>query len=491
MGIIKKQTIIGSIITYFGVAIGFVTTGILAPKINSEYIGLVALIVAYSVMASIVGGLGLGGITARLFPYFRTKDGKHNGFLFLAVVISVIGFILITIAIFAIKYFFYSDRASDDLVVQYFYYIIPVSFFLIFLGLFDNYYKILFNAIKGIFFKEFVQKLGTFIAISLMVLGLLSLKSFVFVYMLGFSIPGILFIIYAFADKSNNFKPNLEFINPALKKSIISVGFYSIISGASSVIAFSIDRVMLDSLSGLSDTGVYSIAFFFGMIISIPARSLIKISSALIAESWKNNDVANINIIYKKSTINLFLVGGLLTVGLYINQDNLSILLKDEYASGVSVILFIAFAFLSDMLGGTAPQILGSSRYYKVQTYMMVAFTILVIITNYIFIPLYGINGAAVATLISKVTVNIVRYIVVYKLFKFQPYNYKFILIIIFLLVMVGLNYFIPIQSNFIIDIILRSSIIGIVYFALIYSLNISEDINSQVNQIISKVKGK
>jgi len=491
LGIIKKQTIRGSIITYFGVAIGFVTTGILALKINSEYIGLVALIVAYAGMASIIGGLGLGGITNRLFPYFRTKDGKHNGFLFVATIISLAGFLLATIAIIAIKYFFYSDRGSDDLVNQYFYYIIPVTFFLIFFGLFDNYYKILFNAIKGIFLKELAQKLGTFIAISLMVLGLLSLKSFVFIYMLGFSIPGIIFIFYAISDKSNNFKPNLEFITPTLKKSIISVGFFSIISGASSVIAFSIDKVMLDSLSGLSETGIYSIAFYFGMIISIPARSLIKISSALIAESWKNNDIANIETIYKKSTINLFIVGSILTVGLYINQDNLSHLLQDEYASGISVIIFIAFAFLSDMLGGTAPHLLASSKHYKVQTYMMVAFTILVIVTNYIFIPLYGINGAALATLISKVTINIARFIVVNRLFKLQPYNYKFILIVIFLLLIVVLNYFIPTQSNFIIDIILRSSIAGILYFVLIYSFNISEDINNQINQVIVKIRRK
>ena len=491
LGIIKKQTITGSIITYVGVAIGFVTTGILALRIDPKYIGLINVIVSYAVMASIIGGLGLAGVTTRLFPYFRTKDGKHNGFLFLAVVISLSGFILTTIAIIAVKYLFYADRSSDDLVVQFFYYTIPVSFFLIFFGLFDNYYKILFNAIKGIFLKEFVQKLGTFIAIFLMVLGLLSIKEFVFIYMLGFSLPGIILLFYALADKQNNFKPNIDFINPSLKKSIISVGFYSIISGASGIIAFSIDKVMLDSLSGLSDTGIYSIAFYFGMIISIPARSLIKISSALIAESWKNNDLGNISTIYKKSALNLFVVGSILTIGLYINQDNLSVLLKDEYAKGISVILFIAFAFLSDMLGGTAPQILASSKHYKVQTYLMLAFTLLVILTNYIFIPLYGINGAALATLISKLSVNIARYLIVYKLFKLQPYNYKFLLIILFLLLMLGLNYFIPVQSNFIMDIFLRSSIIGLVFFVLIYSFNISEDINNQINQIIAKLKQK
>ena len=490
MGIIKKQTIKGTIINYIGVGIGFVTAAILSPMIDSKTIGLVSVIVAYSIIISNIGGLGIAGITTKLFPYFRTKDNNHNGFLFVAISIASIGFILAAIIVFILKQVAYSDRTSDDLFMQHFYYIIPVVFFQIFFSLFDNYYKVIFDAIKGIYLREFVQKLGTFAAIAMMVAGFVNFETFVIVYLIGFSLPGIIFIIYAILDKKTSFKPNLKFIDKELKSSIISVGIFSIVSGASGIIAVNIDKIMLESMTGLSSAGVYSIAFYFGLIISIPARSLVKISSALIAESWKNNDIKNISLIYKKSTINLFVVGVIFLIGLTINIDNILVLLSNEYANGKIVIILIAIAFLSDMLGGTAPQILASSSKYKVQTYLMIAFVFLVILTNYLLIPKYGINGAAAATLLSKLIVNIIRFFIVYTNYKLQPYNFKFILVFVIGALVMGINYIIPKQSNFIIDIILRSGTVSIIYIMLIYFLNISEDINNQLNQILKKIKG-
>ena len=487
MGLIKKQAIKGTIINYIGVIIGFVTAAILSPKIDSEIIGLVSVIVSYAIIISQIGSLGLTGITTRLFAYFRTKDNKHNGFLFLAVGISVIGFILASLIVVGIRYIAYSNRSSDDLFIQYYWYIIPVAFFTIFFNLFDNYYKVLFNAVKGIFLKELIQKIGTFTALLMIVAGFINFKTFVFVYLVGYSLPGIIIIITAIFDKNNSFKPQLDFINPELKKSIISVGLFSIISSASGIVAMNIDKVMIEDITGLSATGVYSIAFYFGVIIIIPSRSLLKISSALIAESWKNNDIENIKQIYNKSTINLFLIGALLFIGLYINIDNILVLLKGNYANGKYVILFIAFAFLSDMLAGTAGQVLFTSKKYKTQSYLMILYVLLIIGTNYLLIPKYGINGAAIATLASKILINIIRFIIIYVSYKLQPYNYKFLVVLFIALIVFAINYYIPKQDYFIIDIILRSSIISIVYLSLSYFLNISEDINKQINSFIKK----
>ena len=489
MGIIKKQTIKGTIINYIGVLIGFVTTAILSPLIDSKTIGLLSVIVSYSVIISQFGTLGFSGIATKLFPYFRTSDNKNNGFLFLGIIISITGFIISIIIILLLKNFAYSGRATDDALIQNFYYIIPVVFFQIALTLFDSYYIVIFNAIKGIYLRELVQKLGTFTAILMMVAGMLGFDAFVFTYLLGFSLPGIIIVIQAISDKKNSYKAQLSFIDSDLKKSIISVGLFSIISGASGLIAINIDKIMIESMSGLSSAGVYSIAFYFGLIISIPARSLLRIASALIAQAWKNKDTNLINDIYKKSTINLTIIGSLFLIGLYINIDNIISLLKGEYASGYMVILLIATAFLTDMIGGTASQILFSSRLYKLQTYLMIAYVFIIIITNYFFIPLYGINGAAIATLISKFSINLIRYIIIYFAFKFQPYNYKFALIILISIVVLAINYYIPKQNNFIIDIFVRSSVISIAFILMTYFLKLSEDINIQINTIINKFR--
>ncbi len=444
MGIIKEQTIKGTIINYIGIGIGFITTAILTPLIESEIIGLVSVIISYSIIISNIGGLGLNGISIKLFPYFRTKDNKNNGFLFLAISISLIGFLLSTLIIIVLKHIAYADRNNDDLFLQYYYYIIPVVFFQIFFNLFDNYYKVIFDTIKGIFLKEFVQKIGTMIAILMMASSVLSLNTFIIIYLLGFSLPGIFIIIIAILDKKNHFHPQSNFINSSLKKSIISIGSFSIISGASGIIALNIDKIMIEDMSNLSNAGIYTIAFYLGLIISIPARSLLKIASALITEAFKNKDWEEVSSIYKKSTINLFVFSSLFLIGLFINLDNISILLSNNYNSGVNIILIIGLAFLTDMLSGTASQILFVSHLYKLQTYIMIAYVFLVVITNYILIPIYGITGAAIATLISKIIINIIRYLIIYKHFRFQPYNYKFLLVILVGIIVLSVTWLIP-----------------------------------------------
>ena len=99
MGIIIKQTIKGSIWSYAGVAIGFVTTAYLYPNyLTPDVVGLFGILMAYSVLFAQFSSLGFHGVTARLFPYFRDKEKGHNGYLFIALVVIMVGFLLFFIA---------------------------------------------------------------------------------------------------------------------------------------------------------------------------------------------------------------------------------------------------------------------------------------------------------------------------------------------------------------------------------------------------------
>ncbi|NPA38140.1 MAG: oligosaccharide flippase family protein, partial [Chlorobi bacterium] len=430
MGNIKSQTIKGTIINYAGILIGFVTAAILSPRVDSRYIGLVSVIVSYAVIMSQIGGLGLGGITTRLFTYFRTGDNRHHGFLFLSVVITIAGFIISSLILVVIRYFFYFKRTDNDLFLQYYWFIIPVLLFILIFNLFDNYYRMLYNAVTGIFLKEFIQKAGTFLAVLMVVAGLVGYKTFVVVYLIGYSLPGIIMLIYALNDRNNHFYSELNYIRPAMKKAIVSVGLFSVISTATGIVAINIDKIMIEAFTGLSKAGVYTIAFYFGVIIAVPARSMLKIASAHIADAWKRKDTDTIKIIYHKSAVNLLVTGAFLVTALYVNLDNILVLLKGDYAAGKYVILLIAFAYLTDMAAGTAGQVLFTSGKYHYQSYLMIIYVLLIVITNWLLIPEYGINGAALATLISKFLINIIRFILIYFFFRFQPYNYKFLLIL-------------------------------------------------------------
>ncbi len=63
--------------------------------------------------------------------------------------------------------------------------------------------------------------------------------------------------------------------------------------------------------------------------------------------------------------------------------------------------LFIGLGRMVDLVTGINGTILGTSPKYKYELYFSVTLAILTVVTNYMLIPQYGINGAAFATFLS------------------------------------------------------------------------------------------
>jgi O-antigen/teichoic acid export membrane protein len=100
-------------------------------------------------------------------------------------------------------------------------------------------------------------------------------------------------------------------------------------------------------------------------------------------------------------------------------------------------------------------------------------------------IPSLGIEGAAIATMISYFIYNTVIFIFVKKKFGIQPFTYAtlrlFVLGVLFMaLLSLGLH-----LKNHWIDILVQSSIIGLGYVFAVYKLNISEDLSSMISKLL------
>ena len=105
-------------------------------------------------------------------------------------------------------------------------------------------------------------------------------------------------------------------------------------------------------------------------------------------------------------------------------------------------------------------------------------------ITNLIFIPMYGINGAALATFISLLLFNAVRMIYVYKKMNFQPFSSKTaITFLMIVAIYFGLNY-IPLTSMALLNIVIRSLIVCVLVAFTVQHFKLSEDISSLIKEI-------
>ena len=490
MGVIKKQSIQGTILLYIGVFIGFITTAVLFPRILKEdEIGLLNTLLAYANVFAQFATLGFTSVIIKMFAYFRNHDNKHNGFLGLALIVIIIGF-LITLVIFSIikPYIISENIKNAPLFVDYMYYLLPLVFFTLMFIILDNYYTVLFKTVRGLFLKDFLQRVLILVVLLIYFYKLFDFDYFIASYVITLSLPSIIFVGLLFYEKEFVIKPNLTFITKELRNTMISVGLFGLLGSFAGNAIIQIDKAMCSSMLSLKITGIYSTVIVFPLLIKTPSRAILKISMAVIAEFWKQNDREGIKKVYASTSLNQYIIASFFLIGIWANIDNIFRILPPGYELGKYVILIVGLAYTFEMATGVNNTIIGSSKHYKLITWFAIITLVIVIVANLLFIPIWGINGLAIATGLTIVVFNLLKVIFIYLKFKMQPFSSKFLVITLIAGSVYLISTFIPLMNNLYLDILIRSTMITLFYLSLIVALKVSEPINDVYSKIINNV---
>lgn len=491
MGVIKKQTIQGSIYTYLGVIISFITTGILMPRLfSSGEIGVLNLLFSYSETLGYFGTLGFSSIIIRMFPYFRNKDNANNGLGFLLIVNYIIG-VLLVLGIYALLRNWLIDISiqKSGLFVTYIDYLIPLIIFTTLFMLLDPYASALLASVRGTFQKEFLFRILILFFLIFYYLKVINFNTYVLLYVMALSLPGVLMFIYLFKQNDLNFKPQLGFIKGDMAKTMFGVASTGLMAGFINFASRNLDKIMLSSMISIEQVGVYSIAFLFATIILVPSRAIVKISAPVIADEWKTGSIVKIFEIYKKSIVNQTIVATLLLLGIVVNRHSIFAILPDEYKQGQWVLVFIGISGLIEMMGGVSAIIIQTSSKYKVYTIHAFFYFLATIGFTYFFIQLWGITGASIAAAAAKLVFTYVRFQYLYNQYKMQPYDKVMAYLLLISAVILGINYLIPDIKSIIIDILVRSTMVSVIFGISTYYLSLSDEINQTLHNVLVKVK--
>ena len=491
MGIIRKQAIAGSVFAYLGIAVGFVNAIILAPRaLTSTQIGLTSILVAYSLPFVQLSSLGFSGVISRIFPYFRDGKSDHHGFLALALAVTMIGFMLSIVIFLVLKPWIVRDNIDQSpLFVEYLFYLIPLIFFSLVFNLLDTYNRVLYDAVLGTFLKDFLFKVVYALVLLSYLFHLLTFPQFVFAFIAVQSLPAAVIAGILIYRKQFSLKFELKYVSRRMRKLMVSISFFAILSGLSGIAISTIDRLMINSMINLSATGIYTVSFYFSVLLMVPMRSIRNISTPVIAEQMKIKDFAAMKLVYFESSLNQLLIGFLIFIGIWANVHNIFELLPKEYEQGKWVILFMMMAKLFEMTTGIGNIIIAVSRYYRYQTWFMLFLIVLVGLTNLLLIPRYGITGAAIASALSSFVYNLVRIIFIWARFKMQPFRWNFLKMFLVAAATYLLSLFIPTIHNYIWDILIRSCFILFFYGVSVFLLKISATVNQLLGQSVAVLK--
>ena len=193
----------------------------------------------------------------------------------------------------------------------------------------------------------------------------------------------------------------IHFSLPKNTKSILTYSLYILLAGSAASILIDIDKFMIPQKQAISQTAFYAVAVFIATVVEIPGRAMFQIINPLVAKALNENNFNELKKLYSSSSINLLIVAGL--IFLLINSSIspfYDLMSEKAYANGIWVVLMISVSKLILMSFGCGPAILATSKFYKITLPFSILMAVSVYYLNDIFIDIYGINGAALSTLI-------------------------------------------------------------------------------------------
>jgi O-antigen/teichoic acid export membrane protein len=279
--------------------------------------------------------------------------------------------------------------------------------------------------------------------------------------------------------------PKLKFQKIESLPAILKYAGLIIIAGSVAMFILDIDKFMIGRILKIEQVAYYSVAIFIATVIAVPQRAMHQIMMPLTAQYLNDKDSVALEDLYKRSSLNLLVISGFIFLLIILNINQLYEILPEKFTGGLFVVLIVSLAKLYDNSLGNNNAILFNSDYYRMVLFFGVLLAVMAIILNAIFIPIYGIEGSAFATFLAVFIYNTIKIIFVKKKFKIQPFTVASLKILLTLIGLTFTFYFWEFSFQPIFNITLKSSLIGLVYFSLIFKLNISEDISSQIKKYL------
>ena len=492
MGIVFRQSFITTIISYCGVAIGYINLLYLYPKfLEPDQIGLLRTIQDAAILFTPFAQFGIAQSILRYYPRLVATKGSSGSFIRLMLLLALAGFgiFFMLFKIFEAPILSYFESNARE-IIGYSSLVLWLTLILVILAVLEAYSRSLLKTIVPNLLREIVARLLLTILVLLYFTGYLDFNQFIVSTALAYLLCLSILIIYLWTQGELQMKMNFDQLDKTQIPGILKYSLLSFAGMAGLIIIGKVDSIMVSGLLGFAANAIYTTAFYMATVIEVPKRALMQISMPLISRAFEKNDLEDIRTIYQKTSINQFIVGGLILIGIWANLHNIFGLMPkgDIYEAGQYVVLIIGLGKLLDMMFGPSSEIIVLSKYYSFNIVLIILLAISIVVANNLLIPQYGINGAAIGSAAALVMFNLLKYLFIYIKLNMQPLTWNTAVVLVIATVAAGVNYLIPKMDLIIIDVIIRSGLITAVYTSLIYFSKVSPDGNLVIKEFIGGI---
>lgn len=488
MGIIARQGTYNSAIIYIGVLLGAINIIFLFPKILSEEMyGLTRVLISFGLVASQICLLGTTTVIIKFYPEYKEKNEEHKlfSYSFLVALLGTVVFALLLYVFGDVLKMIYENTSEQLLVHKKL--IVPLVLGLVLFELFAAYARSLLKTVGQVVIKEVLFRIIQAIGCVLIFLKLITEEDFLLLF-IGVYLIGALIMIISIFNKVKIIAPKVD--KTELSK-LVDYQLMNLLNSITGNLASYIDVLMIGALifvpdnpnAGLVAAGLYGFGSYVAALILMPTRALQNIAVPILSKAINNKDDVELNFLYKSTSKYQLIFGGLVLILIAVSLDDFLSFIPN-YKGAKYIILALGVGRLMDALSGLNGQIIANSSYYRFGTIFTVVYIFFIVVTNLIFIKLYGVIGAAVATTVSLTFYNLIKLIFVYVKFKSIPISVDTFKIIFVIILLGFIGFFLPDSGNWIINILYKSTIISSVGIISFFYLGVMMELKNSLFKI-------
>jgi len=259
-------------------------------------------------------------------------------------------------------------------------------------------------------------------------------------------------------------KVGLSFPQFSFLKEYLRFGIPTVIGSLSYRIVQIGDTYLIAGLLGALFVGYYSPAYSFGNMLNMIVFPVAMILPPILAKLFAEKNIPEIQT-YLRHTLKymlLILIPAVFGLSVLSKQILLVFATEDIASQGFLIIPFIATGFLFYGAYGVFAQIFGLFKKTKIIAVLWIGAALCNIILNLLFIPFFGIIGAAIATLLTYFLVCFLAWRISFRYLSF-PIDWKILTKSLLASAIMGiLLFFLPAQG-------LIQLIAAVLFGALVY----------------------
>ena len=272
------------------------------------------------------------------------------------------------------------------------------------------------RALKKTILSEMYRSIFRYLPVFIFAIILLKTNNeelLVEVYLLGFLLLSLfssirVYMLFKKIDKPNDKSESFtitEIFKTSSPMALSAIAYF---------IMQSIDIIILSIYEGFDQIAYYSVSVKLAMLTTLALMSVNIVIAPRIAEIYENQKMQKLQMLIKHSTRIIFLISICVLSVLFFFSEEILGLFGQGYVIANNALLFLLAAQFFNAVSGPGAIYLNMTGRQKTLNKILVSALIINISLNFYLIPTQGINGAAIATLVSLIIWNTIATVLIY-----------------------------------------------------------------------------